>query len=96
MSPSIQWAAELANVREVSLRGTADLAFWTDRLKPEDLLPAERTVVTDSGNFMGYPAMFLEVPDENGFVFTQAFQSVGLGLATALGAAIARPDRLTG
>jgi hypothetical protein len=42
MSPSIQWAAELANVREVSLRGTADLAFWTDRLKPEDLLPAER------------------------------------------------------
>ncbi|MGH3247046.1 MAG: thiamine pyrophosphate-binding protein [Trebonia sp.] len=61
----------------------------------DDLLPPERTVVTDSGNFMGYPAMFLGVPDENGFVFTQAFQSVGLGLATALGAAIARPDRLT-
>ncbi|HEY0937770.1 MAG TPA: thiamine pyrophosphate-binding protein [Trebonia sp.] len=61
----------------------------------DDLLPAERTVVTDSGNFMGYPAMFLDVPDENGFVFTQAFQSVGLGLATALGAAVARPDRLT-
>ncbi len=61
----------------------------------DDLLPAERTVVTDSGNFMGYPAMFLGVPDEHGFVFTQAFQSVGLGLATALGAAIARPDRLT-
>ncbi len=61
----------------------------------DDLLPAQRTVVTDSGNFMGYPAMFLGVPDEHGFVFTQAFQSVGLGLATALGAAIARPDRLT-
>jgi thiamine pyrophosphate-dependent acetolactate synthase large subunit-like protein len=61
----------------------------------DDLLPATRTVATDSGNFMGYPAMFLEVPDEDGLVFTQAFQSVGLGLATALGAAIARPDRLT-
>jgi thiamine pyrophosphate-dependent acetolactate synthase large subunit-like protein len=61
----------------------------------DDLLPAERTVATDSGNFMGYPAMFLGVPDEDGLVFTQAFQSVGLGLATALGAAIARPDRLT-
>jgi acetolactate synthase I/II/III large subunit len=61
----------------------------------DDLLPAGRTVVTDSGNFMGYPAMFLGVPDEHGFVFTQAFQSVGLGLATALGAAVARPDRLT-
>jgi thiamine pyrophosphate-dependent acetolactate synthase large subunit-like protein len=61
----------------------------------DDLLPARRTVATDSGNFMGYPAMFLGVPDEDGFVFTQAFQSVGLGLASALGAAIARPDRLT-
>jgi thiamine pyrophosphate-dependent acetolactate synthase large subunit-like protein len=61
----------------------------------DDLLPAERTVAPDSGNFMGYPAMFLDVPDEDGFVFTQAFQSVGLGLGAALGAAIARPDRLT-
>ena len=61
----------------------------------DDALPAERTVVIDSGNFMGYPAMFLEVPDSAGFCFTQAFQSVGLGLASALGAAVARPDRLT-
>jgi len=59
------------------------------------ILPAERTVVTDSGHFMGYPAMYLSVPDAQGFVFTQAFQAVGLGLATAIGAAIARPDRLT-
>lgn len=61
----------------------------------DDLLPAERVVAVDSGNFMGYPSMFLDVPDESGFVFTQAFQSVGLGLATAIGAAVARPDRLT-
>jgi thiamine pyrophosphate-dependent acetolactate synthase large subunit-like protein len=44
---------------------------------------------------MGYPAMYLDVPDPEGFVFTQAFQSIGLGLATAVGAAVARPDRLT-
>jgi thiamine pyrophosphate-dependent acetolactate synthase large subunit-like protein len=61
----------------------------------DDLLPAERTVVVDSGNFMGYPSMFLSVPDAAGFLFTQAFQSIGLGLAGALGAAVARPDRLT-
>jgi acetolactate synthase-1/2/3 large subunit len=61
----------------------------------DDIFPAERTVVTDSGNFMGYPAMFLDVPDAAGFVFTQAFQSIGLGLASAIGAALARPDRLT-
>ncbi|MFK5634020.1 thiamine pyrophosphate-binding protein [Ornithinimicrobium sp. LYQ103] len=60
----------------------------------DDLLPAQRVVAVDSGNFMGYPSMFLQVPDEQGFCFTQAFQSVGLGLATAIGAALARPDRL--
>ncbi|GAA0412315.1 acetolactate synthase I/II/III large subunit [Acrocarpospora corrugata] len=60
----------------------------------DDLLPDQRIIATDSGNFMGYPAMFMDVPDECGFVFTQAFQSIGLGLATAIGAALARPDRL--
>ncbi|WP_243123895.1 thiamine pyrophosphate-binding protein [Thermaerobacter sp. FW80] len=59
------------------------------------ILPEERVVVTDSGHFMGFPAMYLRVPDARGFVFTQAFQSVGLGLATAIGAAVAMPDRLT-
>jgi thiamine pyrophosphate-dependent acetolactate synthase large subunit-like protein len=60
----------------------------------DDLLPAERVVAIDSGNFMGYPSAYWRVPDEFGFCFTQAFQSVGLGLATAIGAALARPDRL--
>ena len=27
------------------------------------MLPAERTVVVDSGAFMGYPSMYLRVPD---------------------------------
>jgi acetolactate synthase-1/2/3 large subunit len=60
----------------------------------DDLLPAERVVAIDSGNFMGYPSMFLSVPDELGFCFTQAYQSIGLGLASAIGAALAQPDRL--
>jgi acetolactate synthase-1/2/3 large subunit len=60
----------------------------------DDLLPAERVVAIDSGNFMGYPSMFLSVPDEYGFCFTQAYQSIGLGLASAIGAALAQPDRL--
>jgi acetolactate synthase I/II/III large subunit len=73
-----------------------------DRIDPrsltialDDMLPAERTVAVDSGNFMGYPSMFLSVPDQDGFCFTQAYQSIGLGLASAIGSAIARPDRLT-
>ncbi len=60
----------------------------------DDLLPAERMVAVDSGNFMGYPSMFLSVPDARAFCFTQAYQSVGLGLASAIGAALAQPDRL--
>jgi thiamine pyrophosphate-dependent acetolactate synthase large subunit-like protein len=61
----------------------------------DDLLPPERTVVVDSGAFMGWPSMYLRVPDAAGFVFPQAFQCVGLALGNAIGAAIARPDRLT-
>jgi thiamine pyrophosphate-dependent acetolactate synthase large subunit-like protein len=60
----------------------------------DDLLPVDRLVAVDSGNFMGYPSMFLDVPDEHGFCFTQAYQSIGLGLATGIGAALAHPDRL--
>ncbi|HEU4567929.1 MAG TPA: thiamine pyrophosphate-binding protein [Marmoricola sp.] len=60
----------------------------------DDLLPADRVVAVDSGNFMGYPSAWLDVPDELGFCFTQAYQSIGLGLATAIGAALAQPERL--
>ena len=59
-----------------------------------ELLPAERVVAIDSGNFMGYPSQYLDVPDEFGFCFTQAFQAIGLGLYTAIGAAFAQPERL--
>jgi thiamine pyrophosphate-dependent acetolactate synthase large subunit-like protein len=72
-----------------------------DRIDPrtlsiglDDILPAERVVGVDSGNFMGHPSAYLSVPDEQGFCFTQAFQSIGLGLATTIGAALAQPDRL--
>ncbi|MFC0582181.1 thiamine pyrophosphate-binding protein [Micrococcoides hystricis] len=59
-----------------------------------ELLPAERIVSIDSGNFMGYPSQYLDVPDEFGFCFTQAFQAIGLGLYTSIGAALAQPDRM--
>jgi hypothetical protein len=59
MNNTVKWAAELANVREVSLLGTADPAFWKDRLMKEDLLPAERDgqaqllIVAADSKFMG-------------------------------------------
>ncbi len=60
----------------------------------DELLPKQRIVSIDSGNFMGYPSTYLSVPDHFGFCFTQAFQSIGLGLHTAIGAALAQPGRL--
>jgi thiamine pyrophosphate-dependent acetolactate synthase large subunit-like protein len=39
--------------------------------------------------------MYLDVPDPAGFVFATDFQALGLGLGNAIGAAVARPDRLT-
>ncbi|NKY36336.1 thiamine pyrophosphate-binding protein [Nocardia speluncae] len=73
----------------------------TERIDPrvltialDEILPPERIVSIDSGNFMGYPATHLSVPDEFGFCFTQAFQSIGLGLHTAIGAAFAQSRRL--
>lgn len=90
ISSSIRW-------RDVPYEdeGTADrIDPRTLSIALDDLLPAERVVSIDSGNFMGHPSMYLSVPDEWGFCFTQAFQSIGLGLATAIGAALAQPERL--
>lgn len=92
-----QQIAEGANWSQVAYR---DLST-DDRIDPrtltkslDELLPDERIVSVDSGNFMGYPSQFLAVPDEHGFCFTQAFQAIGLGLYTAIGAALAQPGRL--
>ncbi|MHC6219402.1 thiamine pyrophosphate-binding protein [Arthrobacter sp. MMS24-S77] len=57
------------------------------------LLPQERTVTYDSGHFHWFPTPYLSIPDAAGFVAAQGFQSVGIGLGVAVGAAAARPDR---
>ncbi len=59
------------------------------------MLPRQRTVVIDSGHSMGWPIIYLSAPDAAGFVFSNDFMAVGLGLGTSFGAAIAHPDRLT-
>lgn len=89
LKESIHW-------RQVDFEDLSDGQFIDPRTLTkvlDDLLPAERIVSVDSGNFMGYPSQFLSVPDEFGFCFTQAFQSIGLGLYTAIGAGLAQPGR---
>jgi thiamine pyrophosphate-dependent acetolactate synthase large subunit-like protein len=70
-----------------------DPAALTRRL--DELVPADRTVAVDSGHFLGWPAMLLEVQDARAWVFPNGFQAVGLGLGCAIGAALARPERVT-
>ena len=60
----------------------------------DEALPAERTVSVDCGHFAGFAAQHLSVPDAAGFVFAEAFQAVGLGMGTGMGAALAHPERL--
>jgi thiamine pyrophosphate-dependent acetolactate synthase large subunit-like protein len=58
-------------------------------------LPVDRAVAVDSGHFLGYPSMYLDVPDARAWIFPNGFQAVGLGLGNAIGAAVANPERLT-
>jgi len=55
------------------------------------LLPKQRNVVYDAGNFLGI-LPFLDVPDPGHFKMTSEFASIGLGFGTALGVARGRPD----
>ncbi|WP_395307930.1 thiamine pyrophosphate-binding protein [Mycobacterium sp. AMU20-3851] len=55
----------------------------------------ERTFVCDSGLFMLAGYSWLHVTEPSAFIETVAFGSIGLGLATAVGAAVGRPDRPT-
>ena len=42
MNESIEYAADLDNVREVTLHGTADLSFWKTVLHKESLIPYQQ------------------------------------------------------
>lgn len=62
----------------------------------ERILPRERTLVVEGGHAaLSEPCRGLSVPGPSAFVFPVNFGSIGLGLASAIGAATARPDRVT-
>jgi thiamine pyrophosphate-dependent acetolactate synthase large subunit-like protein len=57
-----------------------------------EMLPHDRHVVYDGGNFMANWA-YVSVPDPDHFTHTLDFGSVGLGIGAAIGVARARPER---
>ncbi|CAN5480758.1 thiamine pyrophosphate-binding protein [soil metagenome] len=60
----------------------------------EKLLPPNRNLVYDAGNFLGI-VPYLSVPGPGHFKLTSDFASIGLGFGTALGVAKARPAETT-
>lgn len=61
-------------------------------LRLEEELPRARNLTTDGGHFQGFPPMHLSVPDPRSFIFTQEFATIGLGLPTGVGTAVARSN----
>ena len=77
-------------------RGTAEyIDPRTLSIALDALLPTERTVATDSGHFLGYPSMYLEVPDQQGFVFPNAFSRWVWGSPAGSAPRSRGPDRLS-
>jgi thiamine pyrophosphate-dependent acetolactate synthase large subunit-like protein len=58
------------------------------------ILPADRVVASDSGHFCGWVPRYLRVPNARASCLSHSFQSIGLGLASAIGLAVANPGKL--
>ena len=71
-----------------SYQGAVDPRTLTRRL--EAGLPKERQVVVDAGRFM-LDALTISVPKPENLVTSHGFGAIGLGMSTAIGAAVARP-----
>ncbi len=63
-------------------------------LELEQILPQDRNLVVDGGNFLGI-VPYLSVPDPGHFKMIGEFASIGLAFGAALGMAKARPDKAT-
>lgn len=60
----------------------------------DEILPGDRVVASDSGHFCGWVPRYLRVPNPKASCLSHSFQSVELGLASAIGLAVANPGKL--
>lgn len=58
-------------------------------------LPANRTLVTDGGHSLGFPAMHVRVPGPDRYRLATEFGAVGMGLGVGIGAALGTPTAVT-
>jgi thiamine pyrophosphate-dependent acetolactate synthase large subunit-like protein len=85
---------------EIERRDPGDDLAPDGRLDPRSamrrldaLLPEDRVIVQDGGHFIGWAPTYLRVPAPDRLVMVgTAFQTIGLGLPSAVGAGAARPE----
>lgn len=84
-------AAEAAEHHEVCADGRLDPRAVALRLG--ELLPANRCIVQDGGHFIGWLPGRVTVPDPGAMLLVgTAYQTIGLGFASGVGAAVGRPN----
>lgn len=85
---------------DIERRDTGDDLAPDGRLDPrsairriDQVLPEDRVIVQDGGHFIGWGPMYLRVPSPDRLLMVgTAFQTIGLGLPSAVGAGRARPE----
>jgi len=98
-TPGSGWVTSTGGVRtEPHLdRHPGDGTATDGRLDPRslahrlhELLPADRTIVQDGGHFIGWAPTYFDVPSPDRLIMVgTAYQSIGLGFPSAVGAAAA-------
>lgn len=84
-------AYDPSDFRDLSTDTTIDIR--TAILRIEESFPVERTMIYDGGRFIGSAFPMFHSPDPRGFMHTANFGSIGLGMGTAIGAAVGDPSR---
>jgi thiamine pyrophosphate-dependent acetolactate synthase large subunit-like protein len=95
------WRATAGEVPHGLSSMVGEVAVLEDaRLDPRNVfqrldraLPLDRVVVQDGGHFIGWAPGYLRIPAPNRLIMVgTALQTIGLGFASGVGAAVAAPD----
>jgi thiamine pyrophosphate-dependent acetolactate synthase large subunit-like protein len=104
LAPEQNWrTSSVAEVAASQQRHPGTTTAEDGRLDPRTvaaalnaILPQDRVVVQDGGHFIGWAPMYWDVPGPHALhMVGTAYQTIGLGLASAVGAAMAAPASTT-
>lgn len=91
LARSLSGSSSFEGYEDVSTEATVDLRTALRYL--DQVIPSERTLVTDAGRFLREVFRSLHTPRPSAFMYMLAFGSIGLGMGTAIGAAYGAPGR---